>query len=71
MIEDPQSPPPKALKEATEKELKFMEEYYAKTGILWRHYYGPDGPRPPPSLFMWPANQVGEVHSVTSSVGNW
>ncbi len=48
-----------------------MDEYYKRTGILWRHYYGPDGPRPPPSLFMWPASQVGEVHGVTSSYGFW
>ena len=35
-----------------------MEQYFNKTGLLWRHYYGPAGPRPPPVLHMWPATEV-------------
>jgi hypothetical protein len=71
VIDDPNNPPPKELKEFTYKELQFMQSYFEKNGILWQHYYGPNGPRPPPSLFMWPATKVGEVHSVTSSHGHW
>jgi hypothetical protein len=71
VVEDPLNPAPRELKERTEQELKFMDDYFRKTGILWRHYYGPEGPRPPPTLFMWPATQVGEVHAVTSSCGYW
>lgn len=48
-----------------------MADYFNRTGMLWRHYYGPDGPRPPPKLFMWPAAQVGEVHTVLSKHGHW
>lgn len=71
VIEDPLHPAPAALKERTAAELKFHEEYFRRTGILWKHYYGPEGPRPPPKLFMWPAKSVGEVHRVTSHHSYW
>ena len=48
-----------------------MEEYKNRTGLIWRHYYGPDGPRGPPKLFMWPAKEVGQVHHVTSFESQW
>lgn len=71
VIPDPQDDTPKDLLVATQKEMQFMHDYQARTGIQWRHYYGPNGPRPPPRHYMWPANVVGEVHGVTSSHGSW
>lgn len=71
VIEDPARPAPKELKKRTDNELEFIKEYKAKHGLAWRHYYGPNGPRPPPKLFMWPAHAVGEVHAVTSNQGHW
>lgn len=53
------------------EEEQFSEEYFRKTGIKWRHYYGPTGPRPPPVLPMWPAVEVGNIHGVTSPNGYW
>ena len=53
------------------QEEAFLNEYANKTGIAWRHYYGPEGPRPPPILFMWPTKEVGDVHSLVSSNGYW
>ena len=41
------------------------------TGLLWRHFYGPEGPRAPPVLHMWPADKLGDIHKVTSNVGIW
>ena len=40
-------------------------------GNLWRHYYGKDGPRPPPVLHMWAADKIGQKHQVESSEGFW
>jgi hypothetical protein len=71
LIEDPNNPAPSALREAAYKEYNFMAEYRNRTGIQWRHYYGPSGPRPPPSHFMWPADHIGQVHSVLSQEGHW
>jgi hypothetical protein len=71
VIEDPDDPAPAQLKESTAKELQFMDDYFKRTGMLWRHYYGPEGPRPKPTLFMWPATTIGEVHALTSSYGYW
>lgn len=45
--------------------------FFDYVGIKWRHYYGPNGPRAPPKLFMWPANEIGEVHSLESGEGKW
>jgi hypothetical protein len=71
VVQDPSFPAPKDILKYTENEVKYNEEYLAKNGIPWRHYYGPNGPRPPPVLFMWPARVIGETHSVTSSHGHW
>lgn len=48
-----------------------MSDYYNRTGLLWRHYFGPNGPRPPPTLYMWPASEIGEVHNAESNNGLW
>jgi hypothetical protein len=48
-----------------------MDEYVNRTGVPWRHYYGPEGPRSPPVLFMWPAELVGNVHRMRSAQGYW
>jgi hypothetical protein len=53
------------------KEEAFQQEYLQRTGIQYRHYFGRHGPRPPPSLHMWPASEVGQVHKVNSSHGYW
>jgi hypothetical protein len=71
VIYDKHKPPPEKLLAATRKEEQFMLEYFNRTGIHWRHYYGPTGPRPPPVLYMWPAKEVGAVHKVESPVGYW
>ena len=70
-IEDPEVPGDKTVVEQTMQEEAFLREYSNKTGIAWRHYYGPDGPRPPPVLFMWPTKEVGDVHKLTSHNGYW
>lgn len=71
LVRDEDDPPPPRLQEATDRELEFMEEYKERTGIHWRHFYGPNGPRPPPELYMWPAKDVGQVHRVTTEAGYW
>ena len=58
IIMDENKPPPAKDLALWKKEEAFMEEYYNRTGLLWRHYFGPNGPRGPPSLYMWPANKV-------------
>lgn len=40
-------------------------------GIAWRHYYGPNGPRPPPVLHMWAADAIGDTHKIISTEGFW
>jgi hypothetical protein len=55
----------------TEKEELFMKEYLEKNGIHWRHHYGKNGPRPPPSLYMWPTTSIGQTHKVDSAQGYW
>jgi len=71
VIYDKHKPPPADKLAATRKEEQFMAEYLNRTGIHWRHYYGPEGPRPPPVLYMWPSKQVGTVHKATSPEGYW
>ena len=70
-VYDPLHPAPKDLDDQVAKHEAFDREYYNRTGLHWRHYYGPDGPRPPPSLYMWPAATVGQLHTVSSSEGLW
>jgi prolyl 4-hydroxylase len=71
LVRDEDEPPPQRLLDSTEEELSFMREYKERTGIHWRHYYGPNGPRGPPELHMWPANEIGHVHRVTTEAGYW
>ena len=70
-IEDPDVPGNEAVVKEVLREEAFLTEYLNKTGIAWRHYYGDDGPRLPPVLFMWPTKEVGDVHSLVSSNGYW
>lgn len=53
-----------------------MKEYRERTGIHWRHFFGElkaggIGPRPPPVMFMWPTEKIGDVHAVLSPHGYW
>lgn len=70
-IDDPDFPVDKDIQATYAAELVYNQDYLDRTGIPWRHYYGPNGPRPPPVMFMWPANQIGDVHRVSSSQGYW
>jgi len=70
-IYDPEFPADEDTLEHNRREEEFGDEYLRRTGRAWRHYYGPDGPRPPPILFMWPADNVGDVHRVTSNQTYW
>lgn len=69
IVPDPDNKTPKDLLERSIREQKFMQDYYNRTGVHWRHFYGPHGPRPPPVLYMWPAKEIGEVHKVVSAEG--
>jgi len=72
VIRDPQHPAPQHMLDHEAKEEKFMAEYEANNhGVQWRHYFGPEGPRAPPSMFMWPAAYVGQMHQVRSTEGYW
>ena len=71
VLHDEKNPAPRAVVEMSAREEAFMEEYFRRTGILWRHFFGPDGPRAPPVLHMWPARRVGAVHRVVSREGFW
>eukprot|EP00600_Ochromonadales_sp_CCMP1393_P008568 CAMPEP_0174962562 /NCGR_PEP_ID=MMETSP0004_2-20121128/4848_1 /TAXON_ID=420556 /ORGANISM="Ochromonas sp., Strain CCMP1393" /LENGTH=438 /DNA_ID=CAMNT_0016211099 /DNA_START=94 /DNA_END=1410 /DNA_ORIENTATION=- len=71
IVEDPNHPAPEELRESTYREADFMKEYLNRTGLHWRHYFGPEGPRPPPVLYMWPAPAVGAVHTVLSTESYW
>jgi hypothetical protein len=62
---------PKHVLDQFDREIAFMEEYYNRTGIHWRHYFGRSGPRPPPVLYMWPAEKIGQVHYVESPESYW
>lgn len=55
----------------SQKEIEHNAKYKARVGIPWRHHFGPEGPRPPPVLYMWPAKQIGDVHQVVSTQGYW
>ena len=69
--DDEQHKAPQYILDATQAEIQFMRAYRNKTGIHWRHYYGKNGPRPPPVLYMWNASDVGAVHKVESDQGHW
>lgn len=70
-IEDPDVPAPAHLLELVQKEEAFAQQYRQSTGLEWRHFYGQNGPRPPPILNMWPADEIGQVHTVQSDHGQW
>jgi hypothetical protein len=71
-IEDQLYPASQEIIDQTIAEVKFNEEYLKKNnGIQWRHYYGPQGPRPPPVLYMLPAEQIGQQHTVTTNFNHW
>ena len=71
MLEDKEHPAAADVFEHTKNELAYMAEYLNRTGDQWMSYYGPEGPRAPPVLFMWPADEVGQVHRVVSNHGFW
>lgn len=71
LIEDPDYQTPQEYLDLTNREAQFMAEYYNRTGLHWRHYYGPEGPRGPPVLPMWPGDYVGQKHHVHSNHGFW
>lgn len=55
----------------TESELTFLQSYFNRTGLVWNSFYGPDGPRGSPVLFMRSADYLGQKHSVVSQNGMW
>lgn len=71
VIQDPTRPPPKHMLDHLEKEIKFSEEYLKQNGLQWRHYFGPEGPRPPSIHHMWPADYIGQKHKVYSDDNDW
>lgn len=71
MIYDEVYPASQELIDLTRKEEKFMDEYYKRTGLHYRHYFGPNGPRPPPAEWFWPASSIGAVHTVSTTAGYW
>jgi prolyl 4-hydroxylase len=73
VVTDPDHPAPKEMLDHLEKEEAFMADYLRRSGgVQWRHYFGPDGrPRGPPSLPMWPAQEIGQIHRVRTTEGYW
>lgn len=71
IIRDEAHPPPQKVADELQRELDFGAAYKNRTGLFWRHYYGPNGPRDPPFLYMWPAPAIGYVHTVSTSQGYW
>lgn len=64
-------PIPEEYEALARQEKEFGVKYLESTGITWRHYFGKEGPRPPPSLPMWPAHEIGETHHLVSKHGFW
>lgn len=62
---------PPQLIDIDKKQSLFADEYFNRTGILWRHFFGKDGPRPPPVLHMWPATNLQQVHPIVSDQNYW
>mmetsp|Transcript_17097 Transcript_17097/g.28558 ORF Transcript_17097/g.28558 Transcript_17097/m.28558 type:complete len:555 (+) Transcript_17097:56-1720(+) len=53
-------------------EVDFGSNYLMRTGVPWLHHFGlRTGPRHPPSLYMWPAQRLGQTHSVTTPEVYW
>lgn len=63
--------PSKEMLAQYDREIKFSEDYLKKNGILWRHFFGPEGPRPPPVLYHHTAPEVGYKHKLHSKEGKW
>lgn len=53
------------------RETDFETAYRARTGDTWWHYIDGDGPRPEVKFAMWPADFIGQVHTIESSEGIW
>jgi hypothetical protein len=71
-IEDEKFPATQATIDQTRAEVRFNEEYLQNShGVQWRHYYGPHGPRPPPMLYMLPAQAIGQQHTITTPFNHW
>ena len=68
--DDPSRLPPHLL-EHNRREAEFQRSYRRATGLEYKHFFGPAGPRAPPRLFMFPAEFVGQVHRVTSPERHW
>ena len=62
---------PRGVFDLAMKEQAFCDEYKIKNGLDWKHYYGPNGPRAPPTLYMHPADYVGQKIERVSSEGHW
>ena len=41
---------------------EFIAKYKEETGLRWLHMY----PRPPPGLYFFPTDHIGQIHKVTS-----
>ena len=70
-LTDEEYPASKDIFDYTDEEEAYMADYLNRTGLHWRSFYGRNGPRPPPTHFMWPADEIGQVHVVNSSHGKW
>mmetsp|Transcript_873 Transcript_873/g.951 ORF Transcript_873/g.951 Transcript_873/m.951 type:complete len:463 (+) Transcript_873:89-1477(+) len=46
-------------------EIQFLKKYHKENGVPWLSHY----PRPPPVVFMYPADFPGQVHKVRSFIG--
>lgn len=59
--------------ENSQREIKFMEEYFEKTGRHWLHYFDrkTGKPRNPPILHMWPSLKIGSYHTIQSNELYW
>ena len=71
ILTDDDYPASQDVQDYTNKELAYLEEYLNRTGRHWVSFYGRNGPRPPPTHYMWPADEIGQVHVVNSSHGKW
>ena len=71
LIHDQKYPADQKVLDWTARELQFNGEYLQRTGVHWRANYGETGPRPPPVLHMWSAEDVGQTHRVVSKNGFW
>lgn len=52
---------------AAKREQRFMRQYHERLGYPWLSKYG----RPAPVLNMWPADYLGQTHSIQSNHGRW